>query len=122
MADPVWPPMILDRPLRENVGYQPMSNQDAFVPDDGEGFEVTWPKAAVAPLRMSPTYCMSPSEFEAWLAWWTIETKSGTIPFQLKDPYDRQVYFWKLQAGQQIRVDKTWPQEVRVMLPLLRVP
>ena len=40
----------------------------------------------------------------------------------LRDPYDRLVYLWKLQASAQIRVEKTWPHEVRVTLPLQRVP
>lgn len=122
MADLCWPPQIPDRPLRENVGYQPMSNQDSFTPEDGDGFEVTWVKAAEAPLRMEPTYPMTLAEFERWLSWWRDETRSGTLPFQLRDPYDRQTYWWKLQAGQQISVDKSGPNDVLVKLPLLRVP
>lgn len=122
MARPVWPFGIGDRPLRENVGYAPMSNMESFSVEDGEGFEITGPLAAEAPLRMSPTYPMSHSEFERWIEWWRIDTKSGTVPFELRDPYTRLPLFWRLQSGQQIGVDKTYPNEVRVRLPVQQVP
>jgi hypothetical protein len=122
MARPVWPFDISDRPLRDNVGYQPMANMESFSVDGGEGFEITAPVAAEAPLRMSPTYPMSNEKFARWLVWWREETKSGTIPFELRDPYERVPYFWRLQSGQQIGVDKTYPNEVRVRLPVQRVP
>lgn len=122
MATPSWPFGIGDRPFRDNVGYQPMGNQEVFTPEDGEGLEVTWPKLAEAPLRMSPTYPMTTTQFDRWLSWWREETLSGAVPFELRDPYDRLVYFWKLQANAQIGVDKTWPNDVRVTLPLQRVP
>lgn len=122
MASPVWPPHIEDRPLRQGLAYQPMANQEVFTPEDGEGLEITWPKLAEAPLRMTAAFVMTPESFNRWLAWWRTETKSGTVPFWLRDPFDRNAYRWKLQAGQQIGVDRTWPNEVRVSLALQRVP
>ncbi len=121
-ARPMWPLDIPDQPFRDSVGYSPMSNMESFPVGDGDGFEITAPVTAVAPLRMSPTYPMTPSEFERWLYWWQLDTKSGTIPFGLRDPYTREVMFWRLQSGQQIGVDKQYPQEFRVRLPLLWVP
>lgn len=122
MITPVWPPDVIDRPLRQGLDYQPMANQESFAPEDGEGLEITWPKLAEAPLRMSATYVMRPEGFVRWLAWWRNQARSGAVPFQMRDPFDRQAYLWKLQSGAQIGVDRTWPMEVRVTLRLQRVP